>query len=65
MKRPQVLPLPGNSTATGNFYDQQPQRALPGVEWPGSFELDEAVSQTDMPRPADRPDPSPFKLGGM
>lgn len=71
MKRPHVLPLPGNSTrGPSTFYEEQTQSIAPGVialgvEWPGSFELDTAVPQDERPSPPDRPDPSPFKLGGM
>lgn len=63
MKRPMVLPLPGNSTKEQSFYEQQSQPIPPGVEWPGSFELD--VDQGGTPSPANKPDPSPFKLGGF
>ncbi len=62
MRRPQVLPLPGNNVKLGTFYEEQP--AAPGVEWPGSFELDPAIDQTTNGAPT-APDPSPFKLGGM
>ena len=63
MRRPQVLPLPGNNTRLGTFYDEQPSPTPPSVEWPGSFELDASISQGGHEAP--RPDPSPFKLGGM
>lgn len=64
MRRPQVLPLPGNNVKLGSFYDEQPVAAPPSVEWPGSFELDPAIDQSTNGAPT-RPDPSPFKLGGM
>lgn len=64
MRRTVVLNLPGNSTKEQTFYEHQAQPAAPGVEWPGSFELDAAVDQSTNGAPT-RPDPSPFKLGGM
>lgn len=59
MKRPTVLPLPGNSTKEQSFYEVQGQPA-PGVEWPGSFELDQSAASGTVVAP----DPKPFKLDG-
>lgn len=58
-----VLPLPGNSTKEQNFYEQQAQPIPPGVEWPGTFEVDAPNGQplVDV-HPAPIPDPSPFKI---
>lgn len=64
MRRSVVLPLPGNSTKEQGFYQQQAQPAAPGVEWPGTFELDPSIDQSSNGSPT-KPDPSPFKLGGM
>lgn len=62
MKRPVVLPHPGNSTKEQSFYEVHGQPIPPGVEWPGSFELDVDQSTNGSPTAQD---PSPFKLGGM
>lgn len=59
MKRPMVLPLPGNSTKEQSFYEQQSQPIQPGIEWPGSFELDVDQSTNGAPT---KPDPSPIKI---
>ena len=54
MERPQVLPLPGNSTREGNFYEEQTQAQNP--EWPGNGSL-----PVDGPPPV-AADPLPFKI---
>lgn len=60
MRRPQVLPLPGNSTKEQSFYDQQSQPVMPGPEWPGpAFSEDPLVGGA--PSMAD---PKPFKITG-
>lgn len=61
MKRPMVLNLPGNSTKEQSFYVDHTQPVQPGVEWPGSFDLDVAQDTNGAPT---APDPSPFKIGG-
>lgn len=61
MKRPMVLPYPGNSTKEQSFYETQTQPIPPGVEWPGTFELDTDQSTNGAPSLAD---PKPFKITG-
>ena len=57
MERPKILPLPGNSSREGNFYEEQ--RPASGYEWPGP--ADQGLDQTTNGAPT-APDPMPFKI---
>lgn len=58
MERPKVLPLPGNSSREGNFYEEQRPSGL-NVEWPGNASLGIDQGTNGAPTAAD---PSPFKI---
>lgn len=60
MQKPRVLPLPGNSSREGSFYEEQ-RPAGPAVTGPTGAALDD--EQPITPYPAS-PGPLPFKIDG-
>lgn len=57
MERPRILPLPGNSSREGSFYEEQ--SVASGLEWPGNSSI--GIDQGAKPEPTG-PDPMPFKI---